>query len=171
MAAIKLVLDTNIVLDWLVFSHVSMNALQKGTEGRRITVITYPPALDELRRVLTYPQFKLDASRQSEVLDAYQALAATATLPEGFSLDHLMLPAKFPRCRDRDDEHFLALAYHTGADALVSKDKAVLRLRKRARIFGVNILNVQQLNEMAQSPVSLDRTAQGEESIGWVSTQ
>ena len=158
MAAIKLVLDTNIVLDWLVFSHVSMNALQKGTEDRRITVITYPPALDELRRVLTYPQLRLDASRQKEVLDAYQALAATATLPEGFSLDHLMLPAKFPRCRDRDDEHFLALAYHTGADALVSKDKAVLRLRKRAGTFGVNILNVQQLNEMARSPGTPDRT-------------
>jgi len=159
VAAIKLVLDTNIVLDWLVFSHVSMNVLQEGTEDRRITVVTYPPALDELRRVLTYPQFKLDASRQKEVLETYQALAEAATLPEGFSLDHLMLPAQFPRCRDRDDEHFLALAFHTGADALVSKDKAVLRLRKRAGTFGVKILNVQQLNEMARSPGSLDRTA------------
>jgi putative PIN family toxin of toxin-antitoxin system len=147
---IRLVLDTNIVLDWLLFKHVSMNVLRQGIQDQWIEVITYPPALDELRRVLTYPQFKLDASRQEEVLDLYRTQVSIPTLPEGYSLEHLMLPAGFPRCSDRDDEHFLALAHHAGADALVTKDKAVLRLRKRAGKFGLKILNVPQLIEMGR---------------------
>jgi predicted nucleic acid-binding protein len=61
-----------------------------------------------------------------------------------------MLPPGFPRCRDPDDDHFLALAHHAAADALVSKDRAVLKLRRRARKFGVRILDVRQLNELAQ---------------------
>jgi putative PIN family toxin of toxin-antitoxin system len=143
-----LALDTNVVLDWLVFEDACMDVLRKGTLEGCIAVITHPPALHELKRVLTYPQFKLDATMQKEVLETYVALFEIATLPDGFSLEHLMLPAGFPRCRDRDDEHFLALAYHSGADALVSKDKDLLRVRKRAGRFGVKVLSVPQLTEM-----------------------
>ena len=41
--------------------------------------------------------------------------------------------------------HFLALAYHHHADAVVSKDRAVLDLAKRARKFGVTVLSPLQL--------------------------
>ena len=54
------------------------------------------------------------------------------------------MPSQFPRCRDRDDEHFIALAYHQKADALVSRDNAVFGLKSRAAKFGLTILNVQQ---------------------------
>ena len=56
-----------------------------------------------------------------------------------------MLPGGFPRCRDRDDEPFLALAFHTKADVLASRDNAVFGLKSRAAKFGVTILNVPQL--------------------------
>ena len=56
-----------------------------------------------------------------------------------------MLPGGFPRCRDRDDEPFLALAFHTKADVLASRDNAVFGLKSRAAKFDVTILNVQQL--------------------------
>ena len=59
-----------------------------------------------------------------------------------------MLPGSFPRCRDRDDEHFLALTYHAKADALVSRDNAVYGLKARAAKFGVTIMNVPQMIEM-----------------------
>jgi predicted nucleic acid-binding protein len=55
-----------------------------------------------------------------------------------------MMPANFPRCRDRDDEHFIALAYHQKADALISRDNAVLGMKSRAAKFGLTILNVPQ---------------------------
>ena len=59
-----------------------------------------------------------------------------------------MLPGGFPRCRDRDDEPFLALAFHAKADVLASRDNAVFGLKLRAAKFGVTILNVQQLIAM-----------------------
>jgi uncharacterized protein len=149
MPPLKLVLDTNVVLDWLVFEDAGVEPLRRGIEARRITVITYAPALEELERVLGYPQLKLDASTQAQVLDEYRATASMATVPEGYSIERLMLPEGFPRCRDPDDDHFLALAHHAAADALVSKDRAVLKLRKRARKFGVRILEVRQLAELA----------------------
>jgi putative PIN family toxin of toxin-antitoxin system len=152
MSALKLVLDTNVVLDWLVFQDAGVETLRRGIESRRIAVVTYELALAELRRVLTYPQLRLDSAKQSAVFETYRARASLATVPQGYSPEQLMLPPGFPRCRDPDDDHFLALTHHAGADALVSKDRAVLKLRKRARKFGVTILDVRQLNELAQPP-------------------
>jgi putative PIN family toxin of toxin-antitoxin system len=142
---LTLVLDTNIVLDWLVFR--SALDLQRAVTERRVQLITHQPALEELRRVLTYPQCKLDPPAQEQVLQLYQSATTLAVLPIGFSIEHLMLPAGFPHCRDGDDEPFLALTYHARADALVTKDNAVLKLRKRALRFGVTILTPAQLAE------------------------
>jgi putative PIN family toxin of toxin-antitoxin system len=150
MTALKLVLDTNVVLDWLVFEDAGVAALRRGIEAQRIAVVTYEPALEELRRVLGYPQLKLEPARQTAVFETYRATAVIATVPDGYSPAQLMLPAGFPRCRDPDDDHFLALTHHATADALVSKDRAVLKLRKRARKFGVTILDVRQLEQLPQ---------------------
>lgn len=141
----KLVLDTNIVLDWLVFRDASLAGLQSPLDAGRVELITHAPAIDELRRVLTYAHLKLAPDRQQQILEQYLSQTRPGALPEGFDLDNLKLPATFPHCSDRDDQHFLALAYHERADALVSKDRAVLKLRKRARKFGVTILDPRQL--------------------------
>ncbi len=145
---IKLVLDTNVVIDWLVFDDPFMNPLRHGVRDARLVVLTHPPAIDELERVLAYPQLKLDVARQREVFARYNAQTTSARMPEAFSPKNLMLPGGFPRCRDRDDEPFLALAYHTRADVLASRDNAVFGLKSRAAKFGVTILNVQQLIAM-----------------------
>ena len=142
---IKLVLDTNVVLDWLVFDDLLMNPLRDGVRNHSVVLLTHQPAIDELQRVLGYQQLKLDDARQIEVLAQYQASSSVAILPKEFSLSHLLLPTGFPRCQDRDDEHFVALAFHAKADALVSRDKAVLELSKRAKKFGLKILDVPQL--------------------------
>jgi uncharacterized protein len=141
--ALRFVLDTNIVLDWLVFDNAFMNALRDGVRDRRVIVLTYPPAIDELQRVLGYPVLKLDTAKQALVLSTYRECAEPVAVT--YSLADLNLPPGFPRCRDGDDQHFLALAYHTKADALVSRDKAVLKLSKRTRKFGLAILDVPQM--------------------------
>jgi putative PIN family toxin of toxin-antitoxin system len=145
---IKLVLDTNIVLDWLVFDNAFMNPLRDGVREQRVIVVTHPHVIEELQRVLAYRALKLDSSHQSQVLAHYCAQTHTTDLLQGYSPENLMLPTGFPECRDRDDQHFLALTYHTKADALVSRDKAVLKLRKRAQKFGVRILDVTQMMAM-----------------------
>jgi predicted nucleic acid-binding protein len=122
-----------------------MAELQRAWDERRLELITHLPALEELRRVLTYPQLKLPESRQRAALECYEARFRVVRLPNGVTMEKLGMPAGFPRCKDCDDDHFLALAYHHHADAVVSKDRAVLDLAKRARKFGVTVLSPQQL--------------------------
>lgn len=137
---IRLVLDTNIVLDCLVFRDPTTRDLLAALEARRVHALVSAETLGELERVLAYPQCRLAADEPRQVLDRYLEVATMASMPEGFNRDELLLPPGFPRCRDGDDEIFLALAYHARADALISKDKAVLKLRRKARRFGVEIL-------------------------------
>jgi putative PIN family toxin of toxin-antitoxin system len=141
----RLVLDTNIVLDWLVFEDPRLSELQRAWDEQRLELLTHVPALNELRRVLAYPQFKLTESKQSAVLECYESRVRIVPLPDGVTMENLGMPPGFPRCKDCDDDHFIALAYHHRADALVSKDRAVLDLARRARKFGVAILSPPQL--------------------------
>lgn len=136
----RLVLDTNIVLDCLVFRDLATNELTAAIEARRVQALVHQYALAELKRVLTYPQCRLTVTEQRQVLDRYLAATTLVSMPDGFSSCALLLPTAFPRCRDHDDDAFLALAYHAQADGLVTKDKAILKLRRKARRFGVTIL-------------------------------
>lgn len=140
----KVVLDTNVVLDWLLFDHFSVHPLRDRIRDGRVVVLTYPGAVTELRRVLGYRQFELDEMRQADVIARYYAQAHFVPDTERVRIEAMELPKGFPRCRDPDDNHFLALAYHAKVAALVSKDKRVLKCRRRALAFGFTILNVPQ---------------------------
>jgi putative PIN family toxin of toxin-antitoxin system len=146
----KFILDTNIVLDWLLFNDPSTAELQAAMTSRRVEVLTHAVLIDELRRVLAYPALKLNAARQSVVLAAYGAHTTFAVMPPEFARNNLLLPAGFPQCRDPDDQPFIALTYHTKADALVTRDKAVLKLRKRAARFGVVIADIGDANKLIE---------------------
>jgi putative PIN family toxin of toxin-antitoxin system len=137
----SVVLDTNVVLDWLVFRDTAMESLRHAVEQGQVRVVTHTAAIDELRRVLAYPQCKLCAADQEELLNRYRLFAHEASLPPAFSLGNLLLPDGFPRCRDADDQHFLALAYHARADQLITKDRDLLRVKKRAARFGVTVVS------------------------------
>jgi uncharacterized protein len=141
---VKVVLDTNVVLDWLLFDHVSVHALRDRIRDGRISVVTYPGAAAELRRVLGYRHFGLDEARQAELIARYHAQTCPLADEERAGIDRMELPKGFPRCRDPDDNHFLALTWFAKADALVTKDKRVLKCRRRALAFGFTILTVAQ---------------------------
>lgn len=145
---LTLVLDTNVIIDWLVFDDPRLTPLTQAVHKRHVRALTHEPAIEELRRVLNYPAFKLGVERQSAILAQYLAHSDRATLPAGFSLEQQGTPTGFPRCRDADDQHFLALAFHSRTDALVSRDKAVLKLKRQASKFGVNILTVPDLTAL-----------------------
>jgi putative PIN family toxin of toxin-antitoxin system len=135
-----LILDTNVVLDWLVFCRPELVDLTNAVNESVVSLLTHDATRSELLRVLNYPLLKLEVQRQGEVYATYCALCDEAVVPDGFSAGNLMLPEGFPKCRDPDDQLFLALAFHSKADALVSRDRQVLALRKKARKFGVTIV-------------------------------
>ncbi len=103
--------------------------------------------LDEWRRVLAYPEFALDPARQAALFERYQSLSAAVPVVAGAGLPHKGTPihyglkpvcSRMPRCSDPDDQKFIELAAAAGAHALVSKDRAVLKLRRRcAPVFRI----------------------------------
>ena len=50
------------------------------------------------------------------------------------------------RCRDTDDQTFLDLAHHKQATLLLTLDRDLLKLRKRAASFGLHIVQPAKLS-------------------------
>jgi uncharacterized protein len=139
-APLSLVLDTNVVLDLLVWDDPWVRPLREALEHGRVLAWANARTLGELKYVLAYPTFALDAEAQHAAFTRYARhvrLAAEDAAPPASAL---------PRCRDRADQKFLELAARVGATWLVSKDKRVLSMADRVGLpFG--ILSVRQLAE------------------------
>jgi putative PIN family toxin of toxin-antitoxin system len=124
----RLVLDTNVWLDWLVFGDAQIAPLKALREAGGAQIVTDAACMEELRRVLGYTLRKtvLDEAAQAAALAACRALAtmhdSVAQPPGGTPL---------PLCRDPDDQKFLLLARAARADILITKDRALLELARR----------------------------------------
>lgn len=129
----RVVLDTNTVMALWHFHDPALERLRAALEAGEIKPFLRPDCREELRRVLAYAQFKIEAQTQASLLADYEALCTPLAQGEPD-------PA-LPRCRDGDDQKFLELAIQAGVEALVSRDKALLRLarhrllRERLRIL------------------------------------
>ncbi len=121
----RLVLDTNVVLDLFHWGNGDALPIMAALEGGRIECLADQRTLDELQRVLTYAQLKLTPEMRVDRYQRYRSLVRL--VPAGDA------PA-LPRCKDRDDQKFLELAARCAADLLVSKDKALLKLRGRSTL-------------------------------------
>jgi putative PIN family toxin of toxin-antitoxin system len=118
-----LVLDTNVVLDLLHFDDASAQPLRDALmEGRMRCAVT-DATFGEWQRVLGYPEFALNATQQAALAARYRELATLIAMDTAVS--------GLPRCSDPDDQKFIELAAAARAGALVSKDRAVLKLRRR----------------------------------------
>lgn len=122
---LRIVLDTNVVLDLFHWANVDAVPIMAALEAGRIECLADQRTLDELQRVLTYPQLKLTPEMIAERWARYSALVKLVADGEAPPL---------PRCKDRDDQKFLELAARANADILVSKDKALLKLRGRTKL-------------------------------------
>jgi predicted nucleic acid-binding protein len=152
------VLDTNIVLDLWVFDDPATHALRQalGLSASHAPTpapvdaphassplaplnapwLATPVMREELARVLTYPHL---AERQTRAGgDATQVLAAYDQ-----AVTWCAPASRAPySCRDADDQKFIDLAVAQAASAtsvvvLLSKDRAVLHLKKRLSRLGV----------------------------------
>lgn len=125
--AVRVVFDTNVLLSLFVFADSRFAPLRGEVAAGRWIALSSAPCLAEFRRVLDYPQFALDATRQNEAYAAYLGLVRL--------VDAVPQPATaLPRCKDRDDQKFLELARDGKAHWLVTADKMLLRLRRGRRL-------------------------------------
>ena len=130
----KVVVDTNVVLDLLVFADPAAQPLQAALHEGRVIWLTSSGMRTELTRVLGYPRV---APRLAGAgLDALSVLNEFDRLTR--EVDHA--PAAPCRCSDPDDQLFIDLAVQHGA-LLLSKDAAVLSLRRRLHALGVQVLS------------------------------
>lgn len=127
---LRLVLDTNVVLDLYHWANTDAVPIMAALEAGRIECFADERTLDELQRVLTYPQLKMTPEMIVDRFQRYRNLVQLIPAGEAPPL---------PRCKDRDDQKFLELAARCDANILVSKDKALLKLRGRTTL-GFHIL-------------------------------
>jgi uncharacterized protein len=124
------VLDTNVVLDWLVFRDPQVATLVAELEAGRLCWRATPRMRAEFEAVLTrghLDRWGPDRERSLMLFDR-----------------HSVIEPEAPRCRlvctDADDQAFIDLAVHRRCHWLVTHDRALLRLASRARPFGVQVL-------------------------------
>ena len=127
-----IVLDTNIVLDLLVFDDPATQPLKDALAARRVQWIATQAMRDELARVLAYPKivpilarYKLSAADVLAVFDRQVQRVDAA-------------PKATITCKDADDQKFIDLAVAHRA-TLLSKDRAVLCMARRLSVLGVRV--------------------------------
>jgi putative PIN family toxin of toxin-antitoxin system len=129
-APLRLVLDTNVVLDLVVFRDPAVRPLGEALEKGGAVAVTRGDCLEELERSLAYRRLGLDAAAQSRALEDFRSRATLLDMPPGRARTDL------PLCADPDDQKFLELAWHSGAGFLVTRDKALLRLGRAVARLG-----------------------------------
>ena len=128
----RLVLDTNVWLDWLIFDDPAIAPLRTAKNNGAIEIVIDDPCRNELVRVLAYPKFALDDETQKKLLaQADQNCIRLDTL-------RYPIPDSLPVCKDPDDVKFQSLACASVADWLISKDNALLLTRSKRKSVSVS---------------------------------
>ena len=134
------VVDTNVALDLLIFSDPRTAPLRTLLTQGRLDWIATQVMRDELERVLAYPHivsrmdfYRVDAA---QVLAAFDAQARLVDIA----------PRVTYVCKDADDQKFIHLAAAHRA-ILLSKDKAVICMRKRLLTLDAHVATALVLDE------------------------
>ena len=118
--ALRVVLDTNVVLSALVFRGRSAGRVRQAWQHGDLVPLASTETVNELLRVLAYPKFGLTQSEQDELLADYLPCAEIVRIPHP--------PLLVPACRDPQDQPFMQLAVAGQAQALVSGDQDLLAI-------------------------------------------
>ena len=131
-APVRVVLDTNIVLDLWLYQDPATPALLEALENKSVQWLATHVMRDELERVLAYTHIA-----QRLALGQLTALDILAQFDAHAQRMPIAAKAQFV-CKDADDQKFidLAAAHRT---QLISKDKAVLTMRNRMARLGVAV--------------------------------
>lgn len=134
------VLDTNVVLDWLVFADTPMRTAGAWLREGRARWLHTPAMLEELFDVVT---------REPVLRRAGAEAAALIHRVRQAAQDHGLLLSEAPacawRCADPDDQMFIDLAAQARAQCLLTRDKALLALAPRCAALGLRILRPAEL--------------------------
>lgn len=120
----RIVLDTNVCLDLFVFHDPRWAVLLHALHERQVEAVTREDCRREWLAVLDYSHLPLTEAGKPFVRAQFDHLITC--LPHA-SVNTFALPL----CTDTDDQKFLELTLQSGAEALITKDKALLKLAKK----------------------------------------
>ena len=130
------VLDTNVVFDWLLFEHPDGLALGAALGRSEIRWVATAAMRDEFAHVLARGALKAWAPDSAKIDAAWSTHCVNVPdAPPGG------LAPRF-RCSDPDDQKFIDLAVAHSPCLLLTRDRAVLKLAKRLRTAGVDVLKL-----------------------------
>jgi putative PIN family toxin of toxin-antitoxin system len=119
----KVVIDTNVCLDLFVFNDPRWAKLVAAIESGEIEAVTRSDCRDEFNIVLHYKHLPLDDDSRPLASARFDALIKVVAPAES--------SIKLPVCSDKADQKFLEIARDAGAEVLITKDKALLKLARR----------------------------------------
>jgi putative PIN family toxin of toxin-antitoxin system len=125
------VIDTNVWLDWLVFDDPRSATLREAVAQAELRVIASPRMRAELLVVLQRPVIARRCPVPQPAIAAFDAVVLACE----------EAPAATLRCRDPADQMYLDLACAHGARWLLTRDRALLAVARRARTaFGIEVV-------------------------------
>lgn len=123
------VLDTNVLLDLWLFDDPSVRRLRAAIEQGTLRVLRSAECDAEFGQVIGRAQFGLDEPAQARMLSRWTACSEAIAQ---------VRPAPLA-CADASDQKFLDAAFSAGAELLLTRDKALLGLARRAEAAGLRI--------------------------------
>lgn len=126
------VLDTNVVLDWMLFGNTAVASIADAVQSGRLRWLASAGLREEFAHVVHRPLVTARGGDPALLLAAWDrwACMTAAPAPRLWGL----------QCRDASDQPFLDLACHVRARWLLTRDRALLALAGKARRQGLEIL-------------------------------
>jgi uncharacterized protein len=137
---LRAVLDTNVLVSALLYSNGELAWLPGAWRSGSVVPLASESVIDELTRILVQlgqKKFTLECDAIDAILQHYLSFAEH--VPSGAPIDIWL-----PKCKDRDDQKFLELAYRGKADALVTSDNALLGLSRKTPFSILNPVGFRQ---------------------------
>ena len=125
----RIVVDTNVVLDLLVFRDIACLPLQSWLRGEDLQWLACRSMRDELAHVLGRGLGERWPMEPATVVSEWDRRVELAPEPPDCDL----------RCSDPDDQKFIDLAMAHRPCGLITRDRALLKLARRAAERGVLI--------------------------------
>ena len=140
------VIDTNVVLDWLVFRNPGCVPFVQALAGGELRWLATAAMREELAHVLARAVAAAWKADHEAVWSAWDrhATVVPAVVASG-AMSRL-------RCTDAEDQKFIDLALGHPARWLLSRDRAVLKLARRSREFGVEIVTPERWTQLQLAP-------------------
>jgi putative PIN family toxin of toxin-antitoxin system len=139
----EVVVDTNVLLALWLFRDPVVEPLHAAFASGQLRPVRSAATDAEFAEVLARPElFSVEPERQLRLLEVWQAVATLAEASQ-------VAPWT---CRDPLDQKFLDLAVSAGAGWLITRDRDLLKLARKARRQGLMIVTPDGWALMAGGP-------------------